>query len=166
MFNAADQLETDLVGFSSHAGARPLCAPYQGRIFSRTGNTPGYDKLSDTSYGQAAGLLGVNCGHNMYPYTPDMTWPYKPTPDAAENAKQYADSQTQRKIERNIRDAKRKAQMNTAAAAKSTDKDEKAAYQRKADHYKQRVKEQQQKMREFIEDTGRTRRSDREQIYG
>lgn len=155
MFNAADDLGTDLIGVSSHLGARELCAPYQGRVFSRTGRTPNYPLWSETSYGQAAGLLGINCGHNIYPVTPGMKWPYEPTADMDKNAEQYEQSQKQRKIERAIRDSKRKAQLYETAG--DTDK---------AAQYKQKTKDYQQAMRDFIDETGRTRRRDREQIYG
>src|SRR5690606_8076672 len=37
-----DEWGVVMVEVSSHLGARPLCAPYQGRIYSRTGRTPGY----------------------------------------------------------------------------------------------------------------------------
>src|SRR5690606_25130321 len=40
-----DAWGVDLVEVSSHMGAGPLCAPYQGRIYSRTGRTPGYPNL-------------------------------------------------------------------------------------------------------------------------
>src|SRR5690606_23906905 len=43
----------DLIEVSSHAGARPLCAPYQGRIYSLSGRHPRYPSIESTSYGQA-----------------------------------------------------------------------------------------------------------------
>jgi hypothetical protein len=64
----AEQYGADLYQVSSHAGARPLCYPWQGKVIARTG-PPGvtYDldgnevrvySQSETSYGQAAGLFG------------------------------------------------------------------------------------------------------------
>ena len=61
MFQAAREGDTDLVEVSSHAGARPKCAPYQGKIYSISGNHPKYPALSSTSYGEPDGLLGINC---------------------------------------------------------------------------------------------------------
>ena len=61
MFQAAREGDTDLVEVSSHAGARPKCAPYQGKIFSISGTHPKYPPLSSTSYGEPDGLLGINC---------------------------------------------------------------------------------------------------------
>lgn len=155
MMGAADAIGTDLIGVSSHAGARPLCAPNQGKIYSRSGTSKKYPAWSTTSYGQVAGLLGINCGHIVYPYTEGMPWPYEPTADTDKNTEQYEQSQEQRKIERAIRDSKRKAQLYETEG----DAD-------KAAQYKQKTKEYQQAMRDFIDETGRTRRRDREQIYG
>lgn len=61
MFQAAAEGDTDLIEVSSHLGARPKCAPYQGRIFSISGRSKKYPALADTSFGQVDGLLGINC---------------------------------------------------------------------------------------------------------
>lgn len=147
----------DLIEVSSHSGARPLCAPYQGRVFSLSGNSDTYPALSTTSYGEAAGLFGINCGHNSFPffegisrqtYSPDET-----EEEVAANAKAYKESQQQRQIERGIRAAKRREQFYQAAG------DEDGAAEARAV-----VKKRQASMRDFIDKTGRTRRRDREQI--
>jgi hypothetical protein len=146
-----DSYELDLIEVSSHAGARPLCAPYQGRIFSRNGKTKGYKRLAETSYGQPAGLFGINCRHVSYPYIPGVSvQTYFPYP-AAENAKVYAQSQQQRALERAIRKAKGAAQAAKEAGATDVAKDLNA-----------RVRTRQKQMRAFIDETGRTRRYDRE----
>lgn len=107
----------NLVAVSSHIGARPLCAPYQGRIFDRNNgsgyitdlndNKIRYEPWSSTSYGKPAGLLGINCGHQIYPFIPGINvqryFPY----DEAENAEQYKKVQKQRQLEREVRAAKR-----------------------------------------------------------
>lgn len=143
----------DLVEISSHSGARPLCAPYQGRIYSVSGNHPDYPPLSSTSMGRPAGLFGINCGHNKYPYIEGLsTQTYKPY-NEKENSKVYEESQQQRKIERQIRKAKTEADMMKAAGDEDGFK--------KAN---QKVAAGQAKMRAFIDDTGRTRRRYREQI--
>ena len=152
-FQRCEEYGVDLVEVSSHVGARPLCAPYQGRIFSRSGSDPKYDAWSTTSFGKPAGLLGIACGHIVYPFIPGVSsQTYRPY-DEKRNDSAYEKSQEQRKIERNIRSAKRA--VNTAEAngdpaliAKAND----------------RVKNQQAAMREFIDETGRTRRRDREHI--
>lgn len=148
---------------SSHAAARPLCYPYQGKFYSwdnssgevtlGDGKRVSYEPLNSTSYGQAAGLFGINCGHYPIPIIPGVTIPHGADniQDEEDNKKAYEESQEQRAIERKIRAAKRVVEM---AGDTATEKD------------KQRVKDAQAEMREFIERTGRTRRYDREQIGG
>ena len=110
--------------------------------------------ISATSYGEPAGLYGINCGHvppNVF--TPGFTKIRGEVPDKAENDRRYAESQEQRGIERKIRYAKREIAMLEAAGLDAT----------KA---KEKLKRAQADMRAFINRTGRTRRSDREQIGG
>jgi hypothetical protein len=145
----------DLVEVSSHIGARPGCAPYQGQVWSLNGTTPGYEDRvlsKDTSYGDIAGLFGINCGHRMFPYVPGTRKTYTPYP-TKENEEVYKESQQQRAIERSIRQAKREYSIlsdlgDTAGAARA----------------KERIGNRQSAMRDFIGETGRTRRRDREQI--
>ncbi|PEV02218.1 minor capsid protein [Bacillus thuringiensis] len=149
-----DEYDIDLIEVSSHSGARPLCAPYQGRIFSRSGKSKKYPALSSTSYGKPAGLKGVNCGHKFYPYIPGFSKKtYKPY-DQGENAKTYRESQIQRAMERDIRKSKRKLMMMEQM------KDNKGI-----EAAKQEIRDKQSAMREFINDTGRTRRYNREKPY-
>lgn len=147
------EYDVSLVEVSSHMGARPLCAPYQGRIYT-IGDDPGYPNLyNDTSYGEPAGLFGINCGHNKYPYIPGQSiqryFPYDPVT----NSIAYQQSQKQRGLERSIRKAKTVHDMLLKVG------DEEGAKNAAA-----KVRHRQQLMREFIEETGRTRRRDREQI--
>ena len=154
---------TEVFQVSSHAGARPLCYPYQGKFYSWN-NTAGeielgngqrvsYEPLNVTSYGEPAGRFGINCGHYPIPVIPGVTIPHGADniQPEEENAKAYAESQEQRALERKIREAKRVVEM----AGETATKEDKAA-----------VKEAQAEMREFIARTGRTRRYDREQIGG
>lgn len=145
---------TELVEISSHNGARPKCAPYQGRIFSVSGNNTQYPNLyTDTSYGDVAGLFGINCGHIKYPFVEGIsTQRYYPYPEA-ENDKQYQEQQKQRKLESSIRKAKlRKAMLENVGDKQGV----KAA--------NNLIRKRQEEMRKFIEETGRTRRREREQI--
>jgi hypothetical protein len=148
-----EQLDLDLVEVSSHAGARPGCAPYQGKFYSLNGKTRGYPLLSSTSYGEPAGLFGINCGHTMYPHILGTHKTYKRYP-VKENEKVYEESQAQRKLERGIRQAKRELAVQQALG-------DSAGIERA----KELVSNRQAAMRELVSDTGRTRRYDREQIY-
>lgn len=154
---------TQVFQVSSHAGARPLCYPYQGKLYAWD-NTAGeiplgdgsvvrYEPLNATSYGEPAGLFGINCGHFPIPVVPGVTIPHGADfiQPEEENKRAYAESQEQRRLERQIREAKRVVEMAGGTATKE-DKD--------------RVREYQRRLRAFIERTGRTRRYDREQIGG
>jgi hypothetical protein len=146
---------------SAHAGARPLCYPFQGKLYSwdntageielGNGKTMRYEPLNSTSYGEPAGLFGINCGHSPIPIIPGVSIPHAQdfVQPKEENDKQYAESQQQRALERKIRAAKRAVEMG--------DDSQEA---------KARVKAAQEQMRQFIKETGRTRRPDRESLYG
>lgn len=156
MFQAAAEGETDLIEVSSHLGARPKCAPYQGRIFSISGTSKKYPALASTSFGQPDGLNGINCSHIFYPYWEGLSKKtYEPYP-AKENKEVYKQSQEQRAAERKIRYYKREAQKWGATEGG----EQKAAF------FKERVKSAQSEMRDFLDKTGRTRQRDREAIYG
>ena len=154
----------DIFQVSSHPGARPLCYPYQGKFFSWSsgpgefidgaGHTQHYDNINDSSYGEPAGLFGINCGHHPIPMIPGYSYPQdqiEETPE--ENKKEYEESQKQRQYERQVREAKR-----DLAVAEATGDQEaiKAA--------KQKVAQEQAKIRAYTKETGRVRRYDREQI--
>lgn len=145
-----------LIEVSQHMGARPKCAPYQGKIFSREGYVhPTYPSITETSYGEPAGLFGINCGHVSYPYIEGYTIHRDQPIETEANDEAYKLSQQQRAIERGIRAAKREEAMLRVAG------DPEGAAEAKA-----KVKALQKTMRGFIEETGRTRRRNREQIYG
>lgn len=156
-----DEYGSDLIMVSTKAAARPLCYPWQGKVLSRAnrardvtdldGNTIHVYAMNETSYGQPAGLFGINCGHFSSPFFPGLsTVRGEPEPEE-ENARQYAESQRQRALEREIRRAKL-----DVAIAKATGDEE---LEREA---RQKLRGKQATMRAFIDDTGRTRRYDRE----
>lgn len=151
---------TSVFQVSAHAGARPLCYPYQGKFYSWDGSsgemTLGngqrihYDSVYETSYGQAAGLFGINCGHRPYPMIPNVSEPVKEEIQSEEeNAKEYKESQMQRALERDVREAKRNVEMLGDLAS---------------DEDRAKVREAQARVREYTKQTGRARRYDREQI--
>lgn len=149
-----DEYDIDLIEVSSHEGARPLCAPYQGRIYSRSGQHPRYPALDSTSYGEPAGLFGINCGHVKYPYIPGVTKKTYQPYDRKRNDRIYEESQRQRELERNIRKAKREREMLKNMGDQEGVK--------KAE---EKIKDRQAQMREFIKETGRARRYEREKAY-
>ncbi len=101
-----DEMDVDLVITSSHLGARPSHAEWQGRIFSRSGrgNYPNFEE--STGYGTVSGLCGANCRHSFSPFFEAMDNPFEQY-DTEENRKQYEKEQRQRTLERRIRKTKR-----------------------------------------------------------
>ena len=164
-FDRCDDYGVDLIEVSSHMGARPLCAPYQGRIYSRSGASGEtkdgagrviyYSPLSQTSYGEPAGLFGINCGHQCYPFVPGANvqryFPY----DDEENAKAYEKSQVQRKLERDIRASKRECMMLDAAG-------DKEGYTKAA----QRLKVRRERYKDYCKANGLGTQNERTQVYG
>lgn len=148
-----DNHDIDLIEVSSHMGARPKCEPYQGRIFSKSGRSKKYPAWSTTSYGEPDGLLGINCHHVIYPYVEGRsTKRYNPYPKAA-NDKAYKESQQQRGIERDIRKKKKRLVVAKAIGDKESIK-----------QANKQVRQQQERMREFLKATGRRRKPNREAI--
>ena len=101
----------DLVLTSSHLGARPTHAVWQGQVFHVGGATEKYrDLVEATRYGYVDGLCGANCRHSMVPYFEGITTNPFEQFNSKENQKQYEIDQGQRKIERDIRKVKREVQ--------------------------------------------------------
>jgi hypothetical protein len=67
-FERAKDWGSDLIQVSAHAGARPGCFPFQGGVYSISGEHPKYQPLGETSYGEPAGLFGINCRHFFWPF--------------------------------------------------------------------------------------------------
>lgn len=154
----------DVFQISSHTGARPLCAPYQGNVYS-WGNSSGvihdgdggeipYEPIGSTSYGMPAGIFGINCGHHPIPLVDGYSYLQdKPDQTPEENEKEYKESQKQRALERRVRAAKRDLEIAIATGDKEAAKEE-----------RKRVKKAQERVQAFVEKTGRVRRYDREQV--
>lgn len=107
--------EWDLVRVTAHIGARYGDGGenpgnhfwWQGKLYSRTGKTPGYPLFEEsTGYGTGEGLCGWNCRHSFGPGDPDHN-PFKEF-DSEENKKVFDLSQKQRSAEARIRRTKTK----------------------------------------------------------
>lgn len=145
----------DLVQTSAHAGARPSHQVWQGKVFSISGRSKKYGKLeTETGYGTAGGLCGVNCRHSFFPYYEGMQktdWHIDLT--ARQNEELYNDTQKQRRYEERIRSWKRRQ-----ALAKETG--DTAEYTKATAH----LKSTRADLRAFLKETGLPRRLNREQI--
>ena len=126
----------DLIRTSAHIGARYGDGGenpsnhfwWQGKLFSRTGKTPGYLLFEEaTGYGTGEGLCGWNCRHSFGPGDPNHN-PYADF-DAEENKKAYDLSQRQRTAEACIRAAKLKVLGLREAIDGATDEAVKATLQ-------------------------------------
>lgn len=162
VWERAEQYGNDIYQVSSHNAARPLCYPWQGKLISRTnqsrdvkdldGNTIHVYAQSETTYGQPAGLFGVNCKHYPMTFIPGFsTLKGEPQPPE-ENDKAYAESQRQRQLERRLREEKRDLEVLKAHGA------DKASLQAQ----RERIREASSDIAIFCEETGRTRDRTRE----
>ena len=160
-----EKFGNDLYQVSSHAGARPLCYPWQCKVISsldasRTvvdldGNEVYVYAQSETSYGQPAGLFGINCKHYPTPFIPGVSKVREVPQDAEQNAKTYAESQKQRGLERKLREEKRDLDMLKAQNAP----EEVIAAQR------DKCRKTSADIDEFCQETGRARHREREAVY-
>lgn len=94
----------------------------------------------------------INCGHYPIPFIPGFSRIRPPMQDEEENAKAYAESQQQRALERKLREEKRDLEVMKAQGAS----EEEIKAQR------QRVRQASKDIDAFCEETGRTRRRNRE----
>ena len=155
----------DLYLVSYHNGARPLCYPWQNKVISSTNNARVVTDLdgneiqvyaqSDTSYGMPAGLFGINCKHYPTPFIPGISVIEGQPQSEEANAKSYAESQEQRRLERKLREEKRDLMM---AKAQGAPEDEIKALRAKC-------RQTSDDIDTFCEETGRARRQNREAVY-
>lgn len=154
----------DYIEISSHLGARPLCSQDQGHIFSLSGNTTpiedGSGKTiyprawSTSTYGEPAGILGINCGHSRYAFIPSLSIKRDVDFTKEENDAAYKEKQQQRLYERTIRNKKREIAMLKEINAED-------------DFIRSKTKQlsnYNKEYREFLDRTGRTRISGNEWI--
>lgn len=123
--NTLDLMEEtghDLVQTSSHGGARPSHAKWQGRVFSLSGKSKKYPPFSRTGYGSVDGLCGANCKHDFGIYVEGQPLRYERDPDGGDEKREerYQAEQKQREIERGIRATKREAAALKAAGLDDT----------------------------------------------
>lgn len=142
-----NEMDVDLVLVSSHLGARPSHAEWQGKIYTRSGLDPKYPHFKTvTRYGYVDGLCGANCRHSFSPYVEGMNNPFTEY-DSEENLKQYEMEQRQRTLERRIRDTKRKLMGYQASGDEKAYERRAALLQQQNEAYNQYCKENNLKKR-------------------
>ena len=160
----AEDAGVETFQISSHAGARPLCEPYQGKFYSwdgssgyvhdLNGNSYYYEGIGMTSYGEPAGIFGINCGHSPITFVDGYSIPrYEETEDKEENDRIYKISQQQRELERNVRSARTSVDALTAAGEKEA-----------AERMTKVANRQLEKYKDFCKENDRTPRYDRLQV--
>ena len=164
-FASIEELGQDVVLVSSHAGARPLCAPYQGKFYSLSGKSGTirdargreytYEPWSSTSYGEPAGLLGINCGHTIRGVSDGMFINREKQYSEKENSEEYDKVVKQRALESDIR-----KQKTTRNALKAAGDDEGVK------EYNRKIKASTAKLERFCDENGLTVRRDRTEVYG
>ncbi len=137
----------DLVRVSDAPGECGICRPWEGRVLSLNGRTPGYPTLAEA---RAAGLFHGNCRHGFGLYEPGLSKPIERSALADPEGEEARERQ--RYLERGIRSWKLReaAAMDPAAQAKAQAK----------------VREWQARLREHIDATGGKRLRYREQVGG
>ena len=153
----------DTFSVSWHDGARPLCYPWQGKVISESGWTGEVEDLdgnkvhvyalTETSYGEPAGLFGINCGHYKIPFIPGFSKARQPEQTEEQNDREYRESQEQRALERKLREEKRDLQVLKAQGA----------MQDEIKEQRQKVENAKNNLDQFCNETGRARRVSREQ---
>lgn len=152
-----------LVEVSSHGGARPSHARWQGRIYSLDGDVEiggvrYRDFYRETGYGKVDGLGGANCRHSFGPWVPGAPRMYSAEPghpSGLPSDEVYRLTQGQRRRERDIRQTKREL----AGAQLIADKDANMANIAEVEKLKAKLRGQQDGLRRYIDEANRKGRA-------
>lgn len=156
-----DEMDVDLVLVSSHLGARPSHAEWQGQVYTRSGLNPKYpDFVAVTGYGTVTGLCGANCRHSFGPYFEGQQNPFEQFDDE-ENRKLYELEQQQRSLERRIRKTKRDAMSARTSRDAETDPTEREYWEKKYQKKAALLQKQNAAYNQFCEDNGLKKQHDR-----
>lgn len=153
-----------LVEVSSHGGARPSHAKWQGRVYSLDGDVEidgvrYRDFYRETGYGKVDGLGGANCRHSFGPWVPGAPRMYSPEPEhpsGLPSDEVYKLTQEQRRRERDIRQTKREL----AGAQVIADKDASLANIAEVEKLKAKLRRQQAGLREHIDGANKKGKAD------
>lgn len=155
------EMDWDLILTSSHLGARPSHAEWQGKVFSLSGLDPRYpDFVAVTEYGTVTGIYGANCRHSVSPYFEGMKNPFEEF-DSEENLKRYELEQRQRALERRIRNTKRQVMDWKKAADVEDNPERKAEYQEKFERKAALLQRQNKEYNQFCEDNNLKKQNER-----
>lgn len=163
----ANEMDCDLVEVTSHFGARPSHADWQGGIYSISGKHRHYKGLAEaTGYGSGDGLCGWHCRHNFYPFFEGISVPLGNPHNAKESEEYYNNTQKQRSYERRIRSTKRQVIALESAISVAKDNDLKALLQKDFTAKSVKLKQQEQQLKQFLEANNLMARGDRIKVSG
>lgn len=146
----AGELGCDLMRITSHMGARPSHAVWQGRVVSLSGRS-GYLSQEDIGYGTGAGFKGWNCRHDWYPYIEGASFPTGEIYDLDENRAVYEATQKQRALERGIRAGKRACVADRAALEAAKDPQLREQLEKQLERDGALLKERRDALKEFVD---------------
>ncbi len=182
--------KVEYVLVSAHLGARiqgkgqPYLAGHdnwQGRVYKISGSEPdapnlaemtGYDIVNGNGHViNPLGLHGYNCRHSHKPWNKSLRNPYLDENgnlkiDSEENRKVYELQQQQRAMERAIRQTKRQLLVKQAEIDGVAETDVKTMLQPEYDRLTYRLREQNQKYKQFCTDNGLQTQADRIKVAG
>ena len=166
-----EETGTNLVETSSHAGARPTHAEWQGMVFMLEGSSREYGNFyRETDYGSGDGLCGWNCYHSFFPFYEGLStrsFSHDPAADAGRNNdEEYLRQQKQRYYERRVREAKRACTVYDAAVKGAATAGEEAAYREDFTNASVLLKRREAALQEYLDKTGRRRQREREMVGG
>ena len=167
----AQEMGCDLVEVSSHAGARPSHAVWQGQVYCIKGYHKEYgDFYRETGYGDGDGLCGWNCYHSFFPFFEGLStrsFSEDPAADAGrDNDLEYEQQQKQRYYERMVREAKRECVTYNAAAQSAQSDGDREMYLHDFQGASVKLKNREERLRQYLDSTGRGREREREQVGG
>lgn len=159
-----DEMDCDLVETTAHLGARPSHAVWQGKVFSRSGNSKKYPPFSETGYGTGTGLCGWNCRHSFFPFFEGISRRAYSRHELSELNKRsvtyqgkkltyYEATQEQRNMERKIRKWKREYMALDAAGLDTSEASSRLSMWRA-------------RQKDFLEKTGLMEDTFRSQVEG
>ena len=163
----AAEMDCDLVEVTAHMGARPSHALWQGKVYSISGKSKKYPKLSTaTGYGTGDGLKGWNCRHDFYPFFEGISERANLPVDVTENNRQYELSQKQRAMERSIRATKRRLAAYDGAISETEDEVLKRRLQNQFERHSAILKTKEKRLSEFCDTNDLYSEKDRVRVVG
>ena len=181
----AEEMGTDLFEITAHAGARVTKkqdwtnhAWWQGKVYSISGNSDKYPALSVTGYKiKIDGLAGINCRHNKFPFIEGVSRRAytdeelekinnKTVKYNGREVGEYEALQTQRKMERDIREIKRTLSGYQGIMFGTEDETLLNQTKNKFTLCSKKLKSKEAELKDFVEQTGLKRDTARERVVG